>query len=94
MPLRKLSRDAGFGKDRAGEDNGGVIRAVFCSSTERVGNVKCEEIANDRRCVCLERLSGIEDGVVVNDNGEAGGEVGNGSLGEVVVTCNEGIDSK
>jgi hypothetical protein len=41
--------------------------------------------------VCRDRFPGIE-GVEVNERGDAGGEVGKGSLGEV--RCRDGIESK
>ena len=50
FPLRRLSRLDVLGNDSAGDDNGGVIIAGFVvSKAVCVGNVKCDEIARDRR---------------------------------------------
>jgi hypothetical protein len=68
-----------------------VIIAGLTSRAVGVGNVKCEETARDRRCICRDFFPGM-DGTVVNESGEAGGEVGHGSLAEGI--CRDGIDSK
>jgi hypothetical protein len=97
-PLRRLSKLDVLGKDNAGDDKGGVIIAgvvtvlLFPSRLVVCGNVKWEEMASERRCVCREAVFMGIDGVEVNDRGEPGGEVGNGSFDEE--RCNEGIDSK
>jgi hypothetical protein len=88
FPLRRLSRLDVFGKDNAGDDNGGVISAGPVLASVGGANVKCDEIASDRRWVCLEVLFG---GIEVRDEGDPGGDDGNGSLAG---KCSDGIDSK
>ena len=54
-----------------------MINAGFWSSAVGAGNVKCDEMARDRRCVWRDRLPAIE-GVDVKESGDAGGDVGKG----------------
>jgi len=81
-----------LGKDNAGEDSGGVIKAGFWSKTEGGGSMMLEEMARDRRCVCPRDRFPAIDGTEVKERGEAGGEEGNVSSADG--RWSDGIDSK